>query len=65
VNSKPVEALAAVAGDLKAAVAHYESWQIGGREHILQKYIETVSWIAWNPDTFPKKIGAIQRAILK
>jgi len=65
VNSKPVEALLAVTGDLKAAVAHYESWRLGGREYILQKYNETVSWIAWNPDAFPRKIGAIQRAVLK
>ncbi len=64
-NSKPVEALLAVAGDLKAAVAHYESWRLGGREYILQKYNETISWIAWNPDAFPKKIGAVQRAVLK
>jgi hypothetical protein len=65
VNSKPVEALLAVAGDLKAAVAHYESWRLGGREYILQKYHETISWIAWNPDAFPRKIGAVQRAVLK
>jgi len=64
-NSKPVKALPAVARDLKAAVAHYESWRVDGGEYILQKYDETVSWIAWNPDAFPRKIGAIQRAVLK
>jgi len=65
VRSKPVDALSVVADDLTAAAAHYESWRLGGREHILQKYHETVSWIAWNPDTFPKKFGLIQRAVLK
>ena len=64
-NSKPVKALPAVARDLKAAISHYESWRADGGEYILRKYDETVSWIAWNPDSFPKKIGAIQRAVLK
>jgi hypothetical protein len=35
------------------------------REHLLQKYEETVSWIAWNPDLFPRKLGAVQRVVLK
>ncbi|MFA6961486.1 MAG: hypothetical protein WC205_12095 [Opitutaceae bacterium] len=32
---------------------------------MLQKYEETVSWIAWNPDLFPRKLGAVQRVVLK
>ena len=64
-RSKPVEALDCVADDLAAAVKHYQSWRDDGEEHILLKYDETVSWIAWNPDIFPKKFGNIQRAILK
>jgi plasmid stabilization system protein ParE len=34
-------------------------------EHIRQKYDETVGWIAWNPEGFPKKYGPVRRAILK
>lgn len=64
-NSKPVFELPEVERDLEAAIAHYDSWQLDGREHLLQKYEETVGWIEWNPDSFPKKYGRVQRAILK
>lgn len=64
-KSKPVEALPEVAADLLAATQHYQSWRSDGRDHLLQKYEETVSWIAWNPDLFPKKLGAVQRVVLK
>lgn len=64
-KSKPVYALECVAEDLRAAAAHYASWRSDGAAHILDKYEETVSWIAWNPDLFPHAVGAIQRAILK
>ena len=64
-KSKPVYALEAVAADLRAAGDHYASWRSDGREHLLGKYEETVSWIAWNPDLFPRAVGQIQRAILK
>lgn len=30
-----------------------------------KKYEETVSWIAWNPDLFPKKLGSVQRVVIK
>ena len=62
---KPVDALPEVAGDLATAAAHYQSWRTDGQEHILQKYDETVSWIAWNPDQFPRcRFGCVRRAIL-
>ena len=64
-KSLPVFALPEVEGDLRAAMAHYASWRTDGTEHIRQKYDETVGWIAWNPETFPKKYGAVRRAILK
>ena len=64
-SSKPVEALPEVAADLRAAIAHYESWRPDGKEHLLQKYEDAISWIAWNPDLFPRKFGSIQRVILK
>jgi hypothetical protein len=65
VNSKPVFALEEVELDLKCAIAHYESWRSDGKPHILALYDETVRWIEWNPDIFPRKFGRIQRAILK
>lgn len=64
-TSKPIFELPEVERDLEAAVAHYESWRLDGREHLLQKYEETVGWIEWNPDSFPRKHGKVQRAILK
>jgi plasmid stabilization system protein ParE len=65
VRSLPVFALPEVESDLRAAMAHYGSWRSDGAEHIRQKYDETVGWIAWNPEAFPKKYGAVRRAILK
>jgi plasmid stabilization system protein ParE len=64
-NSKPVEALPEVAQDLEDAAAHYLTWRSDGRDHVLDKYDETIAWIAWNPDLFPSKIGPVQRAIIK
>ena len=64
-RSLPVFALPEVEGDLRAAMEQYSSWRAGGAEHIRQKYDETISWIGWNPDSFPKKHGMVRRAILK
>lgn len=64
-KSLPVLALPEVETDLRTAMAHYGSWRSDGAEHIRQKYVETIDWIAWNPEGFPKKYGAIRRAILK
>ena len=64
-KSKPVFELPEVEADLEAAIAHYESWRLDGREHLLQKYDKTINWIEWNPGSFPKKYGQVQRAILK
>ena len=58
-------ALPEVEGDLRAAMAHYSSWRVDGADHIRQKYDETISWIAWNSEAFPKKYGSVRRAILK
>jgi plasmid stabilization system protein ParE len=65
VNSKPVFALESVREDLKGAITHYLTWRSDGKEHILGKYKETVSWIEWNPELFPRVFGPVQRAILK
>lgn len=65
VKSLPVFALPEVEADLRAAATHYASWRSDGAERIRQKYEETVDWIRWNPEAFPKKHGAVRRAILK
>lgn len=64
-RSLPVFALPEVESDLRAAMAHYSSWRSDGAEHIREKYHETVSWVSWNPEAFPKKYGLVRRAILK
>ena len=64
-NSKPVVALQHVERDLKQAIAHYESWRRDGKRHVLGLYDETIRWIEWNPDLFPRKFGRVQRAIIK
>jgi plasmid stabilization system protein ParE len=61
----PVFALPEVEGDLREAMAHYASWRSDGAEHIRQKYNETISWVGWNPEAFPRKHGLVRRAILK
>jgi plasmid stabilization system protein ParE len=65
VKNLPVFALPAVEADLRAAMAHYASWRSDGATHLKRKYEETVSWIGWNPEGFPKKYGSVRRAILK
>ncbi len=64
-NSKPVVALPEVYEDLENAISHYLTWRSDGRDHVLDRYDETIGWIAWNPDLFPQKIGRVQRAIIK
>ncbi|HUG10293.1 MAG TPA: hypothetical protein VMM36_04730 [Opitutaceae bacterium] len=64
-KSRPVVALPEVEGDLRAAISHYSSWRSDGEAHVLQMYDETISWIEWNPEAFPRKHGLIRRAILK
>jgi plasmid stabilization system protein ParE len=64
-RSLPVLALPEVEGDLRSAISHYSSWRSDGTEHVRQKYAETISWIGWNPEAFPKKHGPVRRAIMK
>ena len=64
-TGKPVKALPKVAADLQAAVAHYRSWRVDGKEHLLRKYEEVVGVIALNSDSFSRKHGEVRRAILR
>jgi len=62
---KPVHALPEVAGDLLAAIAHYQSWRTDGREQLLKKYEAAVGLIGGNPAQFPRKHGEIRHVMLR
>ena len=64
-NSKPVIALPEVAEDLRAGKSHYASWRSDGAEHFLGNFLETVDCIGRTPDAFPRKYGAVQRALME
>ena len=64
-NSKPVEVLNVVELDVEAAIAHYATYRSDARSHFTGLLEETLGWIEWNPDMFPRKYGSIHRAILK
>ena len=54
------EAWAAHSTALPGAVSRCARW-----EEMLRNYFETVEWIEWNPNLFPRKFGSLQRVILK
>jgi hypothetical protein len=64
-NSQPVEALEVVVDDLREAWAFYESWRSDGRNCFQTHFRDTVEWIEWNPELFPKKFRAFRRAIIR
>ena len=43
----------------------YESWQFDGTEKSHAKFRDTVAWIEWNPELFPKKYKRFRRAIIR
>jgi hypothetical protein len=65
VRSQPVEFLAVVEGDLRYAYDYYDSWQSNGSAVFRDRFHETVSWIEWNPEMFPKKHRFFHRAIIR
>lgn len=65
VNSKPVEFLEIVEDDLRHACAFYESWQTDGALKFQAKFRETIDWIEWNPELFPRKYLHFRRAIIR
>ena len=64
-KSLPVEFLEFVEEDLRHARAFYDSWQFEGAEKFQQKFRETISWIGWNPEMFPKRYKLFRRAIIR
>jgi hypothetical protein len=65
VRSQPVEFLAFVEDDLRYAYEYYDSWQPDGSAWFRDRFHETVSWIEWNPEMFPKKHRFFRRAIIR
>ena len=64
-RSQPVELLEFVEPDLRQAHAFYNSWQTRGAEKFQAKFRETVVWIEWNPELFPRKYRRFRRAIIR
>ena len=64
-RSQPIEFLEYVESDLRQAHAFYNSWQIQGAGRFQVKFRETVAWIEWNPEQFPRKYKRFRRAIIR
>jgi hypothetical protein len=65
VNSQPVEFLEPIEADLRAARAFYDSWQTDGGRKFHEKFRDTISWIEWNPELFPRKHRGFRRATIR
>ena len=64
-KSKPVEALEIVEADLRAVRSYYDSWRDAGADYFQAQFRDTVSWIAWNPELFPRRYRFFRRAIIR
>ena len=64
-RSLPVEFLEVVENDLRYAHTFYDSWQFRGAERFQERFRETVFWIGWNPEMFPKRYKHFRRAIIR
>lgn len=64
-KSQPVEVLEDVEADLRAAMAFYDSWRSDGSAFFRQQFRDTVAWIAWNPELFPRRYRFFRRAIIR
>ena len=64
-RSQRAEALEAVAADLICAREYYDSWRSDGSAYFKAQFDETVAWIEWNPELFPRKYRFFRRAIIR
>ena len=64
-RSQPVEFLAVVEDDLRYASDYYDSWLSDGGIWFRDRFRETVAWIEWNPEMFPKKYRFFRRAVIR
>jgi hypothetical protein len=65
VRNQPVEFLEWVEHDLNHAREFYDSWLTHGGDQFLSRFWETVRWVEWNPEQFPKKYRHFRRAIIR
>jgi plasmid stabilization system protein ParE len=65
VKTRPVEFLADVTDDLRAARDFYDSWLTDGGAQFHERFRETVAWIEWNPEMFRPKHRDFRRAIIR
>jgi hypothetical protein len=65
VRNRPVEFLEFVEDDLHYARAYYDSWKSDGAEWFQQRFRQTISWIKWDPELFPRKYRRFRRAIIR
>jgi len=45
--------------------AFYDSWQFEGANKFHQKFRETILWIGWNPEMFPRRYKHFRRVIIR
>ncbi len=64
-RSLPVEFLESVEDDLRCAHTFYDSWQFEGAKRFQERFRETVFWIGWNPEMFPRRYKHFRRAIIR
>lgn len=64
-RSLPVEFLEFVEDDLRYARSFYDSWQFQGAKKFHERFRETVFWIGWNPEMFPRRYKHFRRAIIR
>jgi hypothetical protein len=64
-RSQKVEALEPVEEDVRSAMAFYDSWRSDGGRYFEQQFFETLSWIEWNPELFPRRYKIFRRAIVR
>ena len=64
-RSQRVEALEAIEEDLRDATSYYDSWKSDGSAYFKKQFDETVAWIEWNPELFPRKYRFFRRAIVR
>lgn len=64
-RSQPVEFLDPVELDIRTAREFYDSWLSDGADRFSAKLDETLDWIEWNPEQFPRKHRHFRRAIIR
>jgi hypothetical protein len=65
VKSQPVDFLLSANVDVNQAKDAYSAWRSDGADHFMTLLDEVVSWIAANPDLFPKRYRDFRRAPLR